>query len=73
MSVQDLPIETYSFNEKLLLMERLWAELARKPQDLAAPSWHKKVLEDRLKAVKDGTESFVDWDDAKKRLRERLP
>ena len=53
-------------------MERLWAELSKNPQALVPPSWHKEVLEDRLKGVEDGTETFVDWSEAKKRLRERL-
>ncbi len=73
MSVQDIPIEHYSVAEKLLLMERLWTELSRNPQTVDSPLWHKIVLEERLKAVEEGHEDFVDWSDAKKRLRDRLP
>ena len=67
-----LPIESMSVAEKLLLMERLWADLSRRPADIPTPEWHGDVLAEREAAVRDGRTSFVDWADAKQRLRERL-
>ncbi len=37
-----------------------------------SPDWHAEVLKERAERVKNGTESFVDWDTAKKQLRDRL-
>ena len=67
-----LPIEDLSIADKLLLMERLWAELSRRPGDIPSPDWHGDVLVEREAAVREGRTAFVDWDDAKKRLRERF-
>ncbi len=57
--------------EKLALIERLWESLARTPSDVPVPAWHERVLAERLEAIQNGNESFVDWDEAKKRLLDR--
>ncbi len=53
-------------------MERLWAELSRRPGEIQPPDWHGDVLAERESAVREGRTGFVEWDDAKKRLRERF-
>ena len=65
-------IETLSVAEKLFLMERLWQDLSRRPNDIPSPDWHGDVLAERLAAVHEGRTSFVAWEEAKERLRERL-
>lgn len=67
-----IPIETLSTEEKLLLMERLWDDLSRRPSNVPVPDWHGDILAERLAAVREGRTSFVDWEAAKERLRERL-
>ena len=67
-----IPIESLSVAEKLLLMERLWDDLSRRPSNVPTPEWHGDVLAERLAAVQEGRTQFVDWDVAKERLRERL-
>ena len=66
------PIESLTIAEKLLLMERLWEDLSSRPSDVPIPEWHGDVLSKRQAAVQEGRTSFVDWESAKKRLRERL-
>jgi putative addiction module component (TIGR02574 family) len=61
-----------SVADKIVLMERLWEDLSRRPSDVPSPDWHADILNDRRNAVRDGKTAFVDWDDAKRRLRERL-
>ena len=68
----DLSLEKLSVAEKLELMERLWVDLSRRPGDVPSPQWHGDVLAERIAAVREGRTDFVTWDDAKKRLRERL-
>jgi putative addiction module component (TIGR02574 family) len=67
-----IPIEDLSTADKILLMERLWENLSRRPTDIISPNWHGDVLAERRAAVLDGRTAFVDWEEAKKRLRERL-
>jgi len=68
----DLAIESMTLTEKLALMERLWSDLSRRPEDIPSPEWHSEVLAERIAAVREGRTEFVDWDAAKKRLRDRL-
>lgn len=68
----NIAIETLSVPDKLLLMERLWEDLSRRPADIPPPDWHGDILAERLAAVRDGRTSFVEWDAAKQRLRDRL-
>lgn len=67
-----IAIESLTLSEKLLLMERLWEDLSKLPSNIPPPDWHGDVLATRLAAVKEGRTSFVDWDVAKERLRDRL-
>lgn len=68
----DVSLANLSVAEKLELMEKLWDDLSRRPEDVPSPQWHGDVLAERIAAVRDGRTDFVAWDDAKKRLRERL-
>ncbi len=68
----DLSLDNMTVAEKLMLMERLWADLSRHPEEIPSPDWHGEVLADRIAAVRQGRSEFVDWDVAKRRLRERL-
>ena len=68
----DISLDKMTVAEKLALMERLWADLSRQPEDVPSPQWHGDVLAQRMAAVRDGRTDFVDWDDAKRRLRERI-
>ena len=65
-------LENLSVAEKLALMERLWDDLSRRPNEVPSPQWHGDVLAERIAAIRDGRTNFVDWNDAKRRLRERL-
>ena len=58
--------------EKLRAMELLWADLSRNDVQLESPAWHEDVLHDREAKIKSGGEKFMDWETAKKQLRDRL-
>lgn len=66
-----VPLDQLSVAEKLILLERLWDELSRSLALVPSPEWHGDILAERLLAVEEGTTSFVDWEDAKQRLRNR--
>jgi len=61
-----------SIAEKLALMERLWEDRSRCSENVPCPQWHGDVLVERIAAVQEGRPTFVDWDEAKRRLWERL-
>ena len=64
-----LPLEKMSLADKLETMETLWEDLSRHAGDIAVPDWHYEVLAERETAVREGTESFIDWETAKDQLR----
>ncbi|HEX5315608.1 MAG TPA: addiction module protein [Candidatus Kapabacteria bacterium] len=66
-----LPLEKMTREEKLRIMEELWVDLSRDESQFASPAWHGDVLRERAEAVKSGKETFIDWEEAKKQLRNR--
>ena len=68
----DLSFDALSTVEKITLMERLWADLSQRPEELPSPDWHGDVFAERIAAVREGRTAFVDWNGAKQRLRDRL-
>ncbi len=67
-----LPLDQMSIEEKLRVMEMLWNDLTRQETEFSSPAWHEEVLKKREERIKAGHENFVDWETAKKHLRERL-
>ena len=67
MSV-DISLNELTTAEKLELMERLWVDLSRQPQDVQSPAWHGVVFDERREAVRQGRTTFVAWEEARKRL-----
>ena len=53
-------------------MEALWADLSRNADTFESPAWHGQVLRERDQRAAEGMEPSVEWEDAKRRLRERL-
>jgi Putative addiction module component len=66
-----LPLDKMSVAEKLRAMEMLWADLSRNEAELESPAWHEAVLRDREARINSGKESFMDWEVAKKQLRDK--
>jgi len=73
MKIEHLSLSEYSLTQKLLLMERLWTDLAGSEETLPSPGWHRSVLQEREKAFRAGKIKASSWEQAKKRIRKRLP
>ena len=58
--------------DKLKLMEALWKDLSRDEVGVNSPEWHSDVLTERDRLIESGQESFVDWETAKRKLRDEL-
>jgi hypothetical protein len=61
-----------TFKEKLALMELLWEDLARTPEAIESPAWHKTTLDERHQRLNEGKSSFNDWETAKANIRNKL-
>jgi hypothetical protein len=64
-------IENMSWDEKLRAMEELWESLSREEARLDSPSWHKEALLKTVVRHNAGKELQIDWDAAKRELRNR--
>jgi hypothetical protein len=56
--------------DKIRLMEALWRDLSEGDALVDSPDWHAAVLADRVSRLESGQDTFIDWDVAKKLLRE---
>jgi len=68
-----LNLEEMTTEEKLKAMEMLWDDLCRRAPDFSSPSWHEDVLKEREQRIKNDKDRFVDWDQAKKDIRNSIP
>jgi len=71
MSVE-INFEQMSVSEKLRVMELLWDDLCHTKSDIPSPQWHENVLMERENLIRDGSDEFVDWDQAKKEMRKQI-
>lgn len=68
----ELPLKEMSVAEKLEAMETLWADLSRSAPEWVVPEWHALVLEERERRLATGEEEVLDWEEAKRRLRQEI-
>jgi putative addiction module component len=66
-----LPLDQMTIEEKLRVMEALWADLSRNEESFPSPRWHEQVLKEREERVASGLETFESWEEAKHELRNR--
>jgi hypothetical protein len=65
-------LQQMTIPDKLRLMEALWKDLSRGEVNITSPGWHGDVLAERDRLIESGQESFLDWEIAKKKLRDEL-
>jgi hypothetical protein len=63
-----LEIQQMPRQEKLKLMEALWADLSRNEAELESPAWHADALRETSERRARGEEALLDWDEAKAKL-----
>jgi hypothetical protein len=63
-------VRQMSLHEKLLVMEAIWDEISREEATLEVPQWHKDLLDEREGQVAGGQAQFIDWEEAKKQIKE---
>jgi hypothetical protein len=47
-----------SREEKLRVMEALWDDLSKDPEQVESPGWHRDVLDERKKKIENGQAEF---------------
>ncbi len=67
-----LPLKEMTLHEKLAAMESLWEDLARSPESIESPTWHKDILDERRQRIAEGKARFADWETAKADIRNKV-
>lgn len=67
-----LPLEQMSVEDKIRTMELIWDDLCKKADSIPSPSWNKTALDEREKRNKSGGDELLDWDAAKKHIRNTI-
>ncbi|MBC8434289.1 MAG: addiction module protein [Desulfobacterales bacterium] len=70
MDVQ-IPLDSMTTLDKLRVLERIWDDLQRRPEEVPSPPWHGDVLQNREDRIKEGSSQFLDWTEAKARIRDQ--
>ena len=68
----NLPLKEMTLHEKLAAMELLWEDLARFPESIESPMWHKDILDERRQQIAEGKARFADWETAKAEIRNKV-
>ncbi|MFA6053212.1 MAG: addiction module protein [Methylobacter sp.] len=67
-----IQIKNLTVTEKIQAMETLWDSLCAHADNISSPTWHSETLQQREEMLNNGTDSFVDWNDAKKDIRNQV-
>jgi Putative addiction module component len=68
----NLPLKEMTLHEKLAAMELLWEDLARSPESIESPTWHRDILDERRQQIAEGKARFADWETAKAEIRNKV-
>jgi hypothetical protein len=71
--LQAADIERMGMEERLQVMELLWASLARTPEAVPSPEWHGDVIAARLAKVERCEGEFLSIAQLKERLQKPTP
>ena len=57
-----------TIEEKLQVMEALWADLCKHEEALPVYEWQKRILDRRERQIAEGKTRFIDWEESKSRI-----
>jgi putative addiction module component (TIGR02574 family) len=58
--------------EKIAYVEALWNRIAEREEDVPVPDWHREILAQRLKELRDGDPGAKPWSEVKAELQRKL-
>ena len=69
--ISTVDIAKMSREEKLQVLEAIWADLSKDAAAVESPPWHEDVLKETQSRLNAGQEQILDWPEAKRKLRDR--
>lgn len=68
-----IPLDKMTFSEKLEVIDAVWEDIRRHPEDIEWPTWHETYLKQLEEEIANGTAEFIDLETAEKILLEQVP
>jgi hypothetical protein len=68
----NLPLKDMTLQEKFAAMESISEDLARTPDAIESPPWHRDILDERLRQVAYGQARFIYLETSKADIRKKL-
>jgi len=68
--IATLPLKEMSLNEKFMAIEIIWDDICHNSADFPSPAWHEAVLMERDAKIASGEDELLDWDVAKRQMRD---
>ena len=65
-----LEVKKMSMIERLQAMEILWDSLIDEEREIESPEWHKNILKEREKKIKDGEAEFIPLEELRAKRNE---
>ncbi len=65
-------LRSMTTQEKLRLLEAVWRDLRRHPEDVMSPEWHQHVLAEREQRIASGESRFLELNEAKADILRQL-
>ena len=61
-----------SIDEQIEYVQSLWERITADPSKVPVPDWHRKILNDRLKAYREEPEGGATWDQVREEIERKL-
>ncbi len=70
--IATLPLHEMNLSEKFMLMEMIWDDITHNSADFTSPGWHADILKERDAKIASGEDKLIDWELAKKQMRNSI-
>ena len=67
MSIDE--IKMLDISERIILVEEIWDSIAEEQESLTLSDYEKKVLDERLRSLKENPHNLMSWDEIKSKVR----
>ena len=67
-----IPLDKMTIEDKLVAMELIWDDLYKTEDRIISPAWHEKILNARDESITRGEACFMDWEVAKREIRDEV-